>query len=260
MIKSVLNIPPEKLTAINCCHSLTSVDRLSLEHILQTLAPFQTATDLIQGELQVTASMVIPCIRVMKDELTTIRTKKTSALCSSLINSVQKRLTLYENNDTFIIATTLDPRFRLKWCDESEVSTYLEKIKKKIEEESHLVDPPLQRESNESAPVCNFFGKLLASSSTESSHLRQTIIQREFDLYIADANIEFYTDPLIYWQLRANTFPLLLKAALKYLAVPASSAPTERVFSIAGKIFRPERCRLSDAAFEKIMFIRANST
>ena len=32
MIKSVLNIPPEKLTAINCCHSLTSVDRLSLEH------------------------------------------------------------------------------------------------------------------------------------------------------------------------------------------------------------------------------------
>ena len=37
-------------------------------------------------------------------------------------------------------------------------------------------------------------------------------------------------------------------------------APTERVFSIAGKIFRPERCRLSDAAFEKIMFIRANFT
>ena len=130
MIKSVLNIPPEKLTAINCCHLLTSVDRLSLEHILETLAPFQTATDLIQGELQVTASMVIPCIRVMKDELT-IRTEKTSALCSSLINLVQKWLTPYENNDTFITATTLDPRFRLKWCDESEVSTYLEKIKEK---------------------------------------------------------------------------------------------------------------------------------
>ena len=33
----------------------------------------------------------------------------------------------------------------------------------------------------------------------------------------------------------------------------------ERLFSIAGKIFRPERCNLTDSLFEQLMFIRYNN-
>ena len=51
--------------------------------------------------------------------------------------------------------------------------------------------------------------------------------------------------------LKVNTLPY-------YLSVPASSAPVERLFSIAGKVFRPERCRLTDKNFETLMFIRSN--
>ena len=32
-----------------------------------------------------------------------------------------------------------------------------------------------------------------------------------------------------------------------------------RIFSISGKIFRPERCSLSDALFQNLMFIRYNT-
>ena len=46
--------------------------------------------------------------------------------------------------------------------------------------------------------------------------------------------------------------------AFRYLAVPASSAHLDRIFSIAGKIFRPERCSLSDERFEQVMFVRIN--
>ena len=38
----------------------------------------------------------------------------------------------------------------------------------------------------------------------------------------------------------------------------ASSAPVERLFSVAGKVFRPERCRLTDNTFKILMFIRCN--
>ena len=34
----------------------------------------------------------------------------------------------------------------------------------------------------------------------------------------------------------------------------------ERLFSIAGKVFTPDRCRLKDSRFEQLMFIRCNNT
>ena len=52
---------------------------------------------------------------------------------------------------------------------------------------------------------------------------------------------------------------MLSKLAAKYLATPATSAPAERLFSVAGTTFWPERCRLSDANFEKLMNIKCNS-
>ena len=37
-----------------------------------------------------------------------------------------------------------------------------------------------------------------------------------------------------------------------------SSAAVERLFSIAGKIYQRDRCRLSDSRLEQLMFIRSN--
>ena len=47
---------------------------------------------------------------------------------------------------------------------------------------------------------------------------------------------------MMFWDLNSNKFPVLSKMAQIYLALPASSAPVERLFSVGGKIFRAERC------------------
>ena len=52
--------------------------------------------------------------------------------------------------------------------------------------------------------------------------------------------------------------PAMSKLAKQYLCVPASSGPVERRFSIAGNIFCPERCRLTDTVIEDLMFIKCN--
>ena len=61
------------------------------------------------------------------------------------------------------------------------------------------------------------------------------------------------------WGLKSNKFPVLSKMAQIYLALPASYTPVERLFSIGGKIFRAERCMLSDKTFERLMFIKCNN-
>ena len=51
---------------------------------------------------------------------------------------------------------------------------------------------------------------------------------------------------LLFWALNMKTLPSLFRVAIRVLAVPASSAPVERVFSHGGIILRPHRAQMTD--------------
>ena len=40
----------------------------------------------------------------------------------------------------------------------------------------------------------------------------------------------------------------------------STTAPVERLFSVAGKYFWRERCRLTDKAFEKLIYIKCDAS
>ena len=73
--------------------------------------------------------------------------------------------------------------------------------------------------------------------------------------YLSKPSVPVDSNPLTFWKNHENTYHKLSLLAQKYLAIPASSAPVERLFSVAGKIYRPDRCNLSDKSFETLMFI-----
>ena len=57
---------------------------------------------------------------------------------------------------------------------------------------------------------------------------------------------------LAYWTGQQASKPLLRHCATHFLAIPASSAPSERLFSVAGRFFTPSRSRLSPEVFEAL--------
>jgi hypothetical protein len=68
-----------------------------------------------------------------------------------------------------------------------------------------------------------------------------------------------HLNPLLWWgAFGVRTIPLLTQIARKYLAIPATSASSERSFSAAGKIVTDSRTKLDTASVEKLVFLKTN--
>ncbi len=77
--------------------------------------------------------------------------------------------------------------------------------------------------------------------------------------YILHNSLGVTCEPLTFWKVNATKYPKLAKVAKKFLAVPATSAPIERVFSHAGNILRPNRARLLPKNFEQLLLLKVNN-
>jgi hypothetical protein len=64
-----------------------------------------------------------------------------------------------------------------------------------------------------------------------------------------------YNNPLEWWRIKAQQFPLLSELAIRYLCVPATSAPSERVFSSAGLTIAKECSSLDPATANEHVFL-----
>ena len=65
-------------------------------------------------------------------------------------------------------------------------------------------------------------------------------------------------DPITFWIDNEANYPLLSSLAIDMLYIPASSAPVERTFSVAGESTSGKRNRLSDRNLEREVLIRNN--
>ena len=102
-------------------------------------------------------------------------------------------------------------------------------------------DPP---PSKKAKSLFSFMPEPSAQSESQS-----TSLSNELDNYLQSSSVAMEVNPIDFWKKEKTKYPQLSKLA----------APVERLFSIAGKLFRPERCNLKDLRFEELMFIRCNN-
>ena len=69
-----------------------------------------------------------------------------------------------------------------------------------------------------------------------------------------------FSDPLIWWRNNEKRFPRLAELAKKCLAIQATSAPAERLFSATGLTIANDRARLTQDNAAQLIFLHDNRT
>ena len=67
-----------------------------------------------------------------------------------------------------------------------------------------------------------------------------------------------FNDPLIWWELKSDFYPYLSTLVLRILCIPATSAPSERLFSAAGITIAADRSNMLPHHCESLVFLRKN--
>lgn len=81
-------------------------------------------------------------------------------------------------------------------------------------------------------------------------------IEDELQRYLKEVEINFHKyDPLMRWKCRGKSFPIISRLARKYLAIPASTAPSE-FFSTAKTILQKKRWRLIPNRLSRCIFLK----
>jgi hypothetical protein len=262
MVRSILAIPPSKLDSVEA-PLLTPYERNIMQDLVEILAPFEEATDFVQVENFPSAGYVIPCIRGLKHQLSTMASRSHTSLINALTASLDSRMAVYEEKEEYLLAAVLDCRFKLRWCkDDSEITRLKTMLTEKISiiiiteepvaNRSDITEVASIQEPPKKKRLFSFMKDDQGPESTQANPLC------EIKRYLEEPCEEEAVNPLTYWKEHQLTFPKLAEVSKSLLGIPASSAPVERLFSVAGKVFRPERCRLKDTTFQKLMFLKCN--
>jgi hypothetical protein len=89
----------------------------------------------------------------------------------------------------------------------------------------------------------------------------EDLIDAELTLYRQEAPISMkdnsgsYNNPLSWWHLHERQFKHLNVLASRLLCIPATSAPSECVFSTAGLIIAKDRTRLASQTANELIFL-----
>jgi hypothetical protein len=81
--------------------------------------------------------------------------------------------------------------------------------------------------------------------------------RKEVDRYLSCVLTD-NTSILAWWKENEMYYPNISKLAKKYLAIPASSVPSERVFSFTGHLVNKKRARMTPSNVNMFVFLNKN--
>ena len=254
---------------------LTRNENKDINNIINLLKPFKLCGEKLSSESNVTISLIIPMFQALKDHLTVL-TNDTTMIESMKTFMLEKMKTRYTPQQMQFLTkcTVLDIRY--KSC--AYVSTAFDQLEKDVKE---ILEAEVQEQSQQSPAVIPATqGQELHNLSNLSNDNRSIFDFEDDDVLVESQNttaidtikdeIKLYKsltmskhekercNVLQWWKEHKTTLPCLFKAAQSYLHIPATSVPSERIFSLAGYVVRDRRSRMLPGNVNKFIFLKKN--
>ncbi|KAG5462785.1 MAG: ribonuclease H-like domain-containing protein [Olpidium bornovanus] len=115
------------------------------------------------------------------------------------------------------------------------------------------MERPLESMSTSGSPgATNMLKSRLFKKGTQP----MTSVEAKINAYAFLEQADGDLDILAFWRSRSTEFPTLAKMARNVLAIQATSAPSERVFSSGRRVLRWDRTRMSPETLEMLVLIK----
>nr|XP_015802887.2 E3 SUMO-protein ligase ZBED1-like [Nothobranchius furzeri] len=264
----------------------TCTDLTKAEMFIKCMQVLYTSTMCVSSEKSPTCSQIIPILMKLEahfrqsDEDTVFTSSMKEKVWGSLQNRYQD-----ENLQKFLKeATLMDPRFKGK-LDEGEAADIWDRLEMAAVanataavEQPPIEDPQADRVMDDAEMKTEKYPRTVQKSALEklfededrqlkedaASHTAGRVpsiteqVQKELDTYKRLPRIPSGQDPVAWWWSKRDTLPNLSALSNTYLCVPASSTPSERVFSCAGHAISQERCRILPEKANMVIFLQKN--
>ena len=255
--------------------------------IIKLLKPFKELGDKLGSEKNVSISLVVPVIHALKDHLEA-EEDDTSMIKDMKRNMLEKLENRYSDEQIKIlkICTLLDVRHKnddYVKDNYDELSTQVKELDTQQKQHESQVSQPESQVTQHEIPATegqevanlSLIGNTGRRSKKKASIFeydndvipQETDDQQWNDLYIEVTHYQKIrmkkeekekTDVLTWWRFHQKLFPNLFKLVKVFLHIPATSVPSERIFSLAGYIVRSRRSKILAANVDKAIFLKKN--
>lgn len=120
-------------------------------------------------------------------------------------------------------------------------------------------DKPPHTPKKRRSALANLLGQTFQHTSSYPTPLSpNSMAEKEVQQYQDSPPLPLSDEPLGWWKSEACKYPHLAKLAQRYLCVPGTSVPSERIFSTAGDIISAQRCALTSEHADQLVFLKKN--
>ncbi|XP_045770021.1 zinc finger BED domain-containing protein 4-like [Maniola jurtina] len=251
---------------------LQDAEHETIEALIKFLENFKKIVEVLSAETRPTLNLVLVFrseVKRLLEEASDDEPLVISRLKNNMLEGLESRFPL---TDVVVAATLLDCRFH----SINEINEYMQtKEVTKVSFLSSMIKHRLATEDIQQIPVIDSSKAGQSSFDSTSNFLldlarRHSTTQRDSESAIENECWKYFStacpedlepyggDVLQYWKDRKTSMPSLYTLARSILNIPATSTPSERVFSTAGLVITAKRSRLNPLRLNRIIFVHDN--